>query len=162
LHPRLIFEFLALLALANGAPVLLNRVLGPRWSYPVDGGITLYDKQPLFGSSKTLRGILSSAIITTAGAMILGIPWTIGLLIGALAMAGDLVSSFTKRRLRLPPGGRATGIDQIPEALFPALACRIPLNLTLLDIAAIVAIFFVSEILLSIVFFKLHLRERPY
>ena len=162
MHTRVIFVFLALLACANGAPVLLNRVLGPRWSYPIDRGLILPDKHPLLGSSKTLRGLIASVIFTTIGALVLGIAWPLGVLISALAMAGDLFSSFCKRRLRLAPGSRATGLDQIPEALFPALACRGPLSLTALDIIAIVAIFFVGEMLLSVVFFKLHLRERPY
>jgi CDP-diglyceride synthetase len=162
LHTRVIFVFLALLALANGAPVLLNRILGPRWSYPVDRGLILPDSHPLFGSSKTLRGLIASVVITTISALILGIAWPLGVLVSALAMVGDLFSSFCKRRLHMVAGSRATGLDQIPEALFPAFACRGPLGLTALDIIAIVAIFLVGEMLLSIVFFKLHLRERPY
>jgi CDP-2,3-bis-(O-geranylgeranyl)-sn-glycerol synthase len=64
--------------------------------------------------------------------------------------------------MRLPAGGRATGLDQIPESLFPLLACRSALSLTVMDIASVVAIFFVGEILLSALFYKLRLRERPY
>ena len=35
-------------------------------------------------------------------------------------------------------------------------------DLTALDIAVGVAIFFIGEVLLSLLFYKLHLRERPY
>ena len=77
-------------------------------------------------------------------------------------MAGDLFSSFLKRRMHLLPSSRSTGLDQIPEALVPLLLCRHTLSLTALDIAVGVAIFFVGEVLLSVLFYKLHLRERPY
>jgi CDP-2,3-bis-(O-geranylgeranyl)-sn-glycerol synthase len=86
----------------------------------------------------------------------------IGLRVGAAAMAGDLLSSFVKRRLRLPSSGRASGLDQVPESLFPFLACLGALPLSALDIIAGVVVFFVGEILLSRLLFKLHLRDRPY
>ena len=54
------------------------------------------------------------------------------------------------------------GLDQIPESLFPLLACRQVLSLTALDIIIATAIFFVGEIVLSRVLFKLHVRDRPY
>jgi CDP-2,3-bis-(O-geranylgeranyl)-sn-glycerol synthase len=77
-------------------------------------------------------------------------------------MAGDLVSSFVKRRLDLAPSSRATGLDQIPESLFPLLACRAALALSVLDIAIGVATFFVGEVVLSLLLYKAHIRDRPY
>ena len=77
-------------------------------------------------------------------------------------MSGDLFSSFLKRRLRLTPSSRAIGIDQVPESLFPLLACRRALSLTVSDIAVIVVTFFISEILISRVLYKFGLRDRPY
>ena len=77
-------------------------------------------------------------------------------------MAGDLLSSFVKRRLALPPSSKATGLDQVPESLLPALACHGALVLTLADIALVVAVFFVGEIIFSRLFFHLGLRDRPY
>ena len=80
----------------------------------------------------------------------------------AVAMAGDLFSSFLKRRIRLQSADRATGLDQVPESLFPLLACRNWLSLTAVDIAVTVALFFIGEILVSRLLHKLHLRDRPY
>jgi hypothetical protein len=57
-------------------------------------------------------------------------------------MAGDLFSSFLKRRLNLPPSSPALGLDQVPESLFPLLACRYSLPLTPIDIVFGVGIFF--------------------
>jgi hypothetical protein len=82
--------------------------------------------------------------------------------IGSCKVYGDLFSSFFKRRMRSPAAGRATGLDQIPESLFPLPACRHTLPLTVLDIAVVVAIFFLGEVLLSLLFYKFHLRERRY
>jgi hypothetical protein len=157
-----ILRFLILLSLANGAPVIAKKLLGQRFARPLDGNVKFFDGRPLFGSSKTIRGILASMMATSAGAPLLGLDPAIGLLIAATAMAGDLFSSFVKRRLGLPPSSRATGLDQIPESLFPLLACRGPLGLSAADIAATAALFLIGEILLSRLLFKLRIRDRPY
>ena len=77
-------------------------------------------------------------------------------------MVGDLSSSFLKRRLRLPPSSRATGLDQVPESLFPLLLCRSMLTLTIADIAVGALLFFIGEVVLSRLLYKLHVRNRPY
>ncbi len=77
-------------------------------------------------------------------------------------MAGDLFSSFVKRRLNFPPSSQALGLDQVPESLFPLLACHDALSLMALDIALAVGIFFVGEIFLSRLLYKVHLRDEPY
>jgi CDP-archaeol synthase len=159
----LILQLVVLLAVANGTPVIVNKLLGRRWSFPLDGGASFVDGQPVLGASKTLRGILFAVLVTAASApLLLGLEWKVGVAIGGGAMAGDLFSSFLKRRMHLLPSSRSTGLDQIPEALVPLLLCRHTLSLTALDIAVGVAIFFVGEVLLSVLFYKLHLRERPY
>jgi CDP-2,3-bis-(O-geranylgeranyl)-sn-glycerol synthase len=103
-----------------------------------------------------------AVLVTTAGAPLIGLDWGIGALVGSLAMAGDLVSSFLKRRMALPPSSRASGLDQLPEALFPLLVCRNPLSLTIADIGVTAALFFIGEVLLSRVFYAFRLRDRPY
>ena len=77
-------------------------------------------------------------------------------------MAGDLFSSFLKRRLDLTPSSKAVGLDQVPESLLPLLVCRQALALTVLDVVVTTAIFFVGEVVLSRVLFRLHVRDRPY
>ncbi len=162
IHVVPLLQGLLLLTLANGAPVGAKLLLGDRFATPLDGGITLADGNPLFGGSKTIRGVASAILATTLGAAILGLGWDTGALIGALAMAGDLLSSFTKRRLGRPPSSRATGIDQIPEALLPLLLCRAALGLTLADVVVGVMVFLFGEIYGSRILFRLHLRDRPY
>ena len=153
---------LTLLVLANGTPVVAKKILGEHLAYPLDGGVQVVDGRPLLGRSKTIRGVVLAVLATTAGAPLIGLDWGIGALVGCLAMVGDLVSSCLKRRMALPPSSRASGLDQVPEALFPLLACRNPLSLTMVDIAAGVGLFFIGEVLLSRVFYALRLRDRPY
>ena len=157
-----VLQLLILLTLANGSPVVAKRIFGNFCSWPLDGNIKFVDGRPLFGPSKTVRGILVSIIVTSACAPLLGLTLKIGLVVATTAMAGDLFSSFLKRRLGLQPSSRAVGLDQIPKSLFPLLACRQVLSLTALDIVAGTAIFFVGEVVLSRVLFRLHVRDRPY
>jgi tellurite resistance protein TehA-like permease len=158
----LMLKLLVLLLLANGTPAVTAKALGGRWSYPIDGNREFVDGLPLFGPSKTIRGVVLAILVASGGAILLGLDWRIGAIIGALAMVGDLFSSFVKRRLGLRSGSPALGLDQVPEALFPLLACRIPLSLTAAAIASGVAIFFVGAVLLSRVLYAFDLRERPY
>jgi CDP-diglyceride synthetase len=151
-----------LLAVANGAPVIATRIFGQHFSHPLDHGFVYVDGRPLFGKSKTIRGIAVSILLTAISAPLVGLGWQIGFAVGSVAMAGDLFSSYVKRRMNLPPSSQATGLDQIPESLFPLLACRSALSLANLDIVTCVAIFFVGEVLLSQLLYKAHIRARPY
>lgn len=162
MQPLVILQLLILLLLANGTPVIAKRVWGQRFSYPLDGGVKFFDGQHILGPSKTVRGVLSSILVTSVCAPIVGLDWKIGVVVASTAMAGDLFSSFLKRRLRLPPSSRATGLDQVPESLFPLLSCRSMLALTAADIAAGVVLFFVGEIVLSRLLYKLGVRKHPY
>ena len=162
MHLLQIAQLLVLVTLANGTPIVAKKVFGPRFSFPLDAGTTFFDGQPLFGKSKTIRGILLSILLTTAGAPILGLDLTIGARVAIAAMAGDLLSSFLKRRLNLPSSCQALGLDQVPESLFPMLACRDALSLTIADIALGVGVFFVGELILSRFLFQIHLRDEPY
>jgi CDP-archaeol synthase len=162
MHYMALAQMLALLTLANGSPVFATRIFGGNYAVPLDGNARFIDGRPLLGRSKTIRGIVVSLLVTALGAILLGLQFWLGLLVASTAMAGDLFSSFLKRRLDLAPSSKATGLDQIPESLFPLFACRFVLSLTMLDIAVGCVIFFAGEILLSRLFFWLRLRDRPY
>ena len=124
--------------------------------------MAFFDGRPVFGPSKTVRGILVALLSATAGAPLMGLDPVIGLTVAGAAMAGDLFSSFVKRRLNLPPSSQALGLDQIPESLLPMLACRDALSLTAVDIALGVGVFFAGELVLSRLLFRAHLRDEPY
>ena len=162
MQPWLILQLLALLLLANGTPVIATKIFGARYSYPLDGNVNLADGRRLFGPAKTIRGVGLAILATMAGAPLIGLGWEIGAVVGGGAMAGDLLSSFCKRRLDLPPSSRASGLDQIPESLFPLLACGNLLPLTAAHMALCVLLFVVGEVLLSRVLYAWRLRDRPY
>jgi len=140
---------LVLLIVANGAPVLGKLFFGERLGDALDGGRRFGDGRPVLGPTKTIRGVLFSLAATAVAAALLGVAWEDGMLIGLLAMVGDLVSSFTKRRLGIPPSGRALVLDQIPESLLPLLVFRSVLDLSYFEVVLAVAAFFVFDLLLS-------------
>jgi CDP-2,3-bis-(O-geranylgeranyl)-sn-glycerol synthase len=92
----------------------------------------------------------------------MGFPFQLGIWIGSTAMLGDLFSSFIKRRLDVPSSGKATGLDQIPESLFPLLAVRVELGLDLSSVIGLVAAFVLVDLVLSRLLFQLHIRQKPY
>jgi CDP-2,3-bis-(O-geranylgeranyl)-sn-glycerol synthase len=148
-------KVLFLLTIANAAPFIGKMLLGDKMAIPIDRGLILKDGQPLFGKSKTIRGLVLALFATTISAPLVGLEFTTGAIISAAAMVGDLCSSFIKRRLRMPPGCTVIGLDQIPEALLPALVAKCVLPLTVLDVSATVLVFFVGNS-----FYRFFLRGR--
>ena len=158
----LIGRLVVLLAMANGAPVLAKKLMGNLFAAPLDCGMPFMDGRPLFGTSKTIRGIVLSVVTTSLGAPLVGLDWKLGALTATGAMVGDLFSSFVKRRLGLPPSSMAIGLDQIPESLIPLILCRLQLSVTAFDIAVGVTLFFIGELILSRLLFMAHVREQPF
>ena len=155
-------KLLFVIGLANGAPILAENLLQKAWNQPVDFGKTFFDGRPVFGVSKTWRGIIAAVFAASVGAMAVGFSPAIGFWLGAGAMAGDLFSSFMKRRLAIPSSGMALGLDQIPEALIPLLLVRPELELQPGQIILLTMLFLVIELSLSRVLFRLQIRKRPY
>src|SRR5262245_30413370 len=106
----LIFKIVFLLTIATGFPVIAEKLFGRLFNQPLNRGIVFVDRRPVFGNSKTIRGIILSLLAATATAPVLGFAWMCGLIVASAAMTGDLLSSFMKRRLRSPPSSRATGL----------------------------------------------------
>lgn len=155
-------ELLILVVAANSTPVLLARILGPRWAFPVDAGRRFIDGRRLLGDSKTWRGIAGAVAVTALLAPLLGYDALTGAIAGALAMLGDALSSFSKRRLGLQSSAQAPLLDQVPESLLPAIVLRAEFALSWLDVALVSIIFLVIEVVFSKVFYYLGVRKRPY
>lgn len=157
-----IFQALALLLLANGAPIIVNKLLGERWAQPIDNGFMLNDGQRLLGQTKTWRGFYAALCLTTLGALLFELNAWIGMAFGVLSMTGDLLSSFIKRRRAKVESSQARGFDTVPESLLPVWFLQSHLGLGLIEIALIVGFFFLIEEYLSPILYKLQLRKRPY
>ncbi len=157
-----IAQALILISAANGAPVIARKLFGERFAQPVDGGLLLPDRQPLFGLSKTWRGLVAAVASSAAIAPLLGLSFLLGAGFGALSIGADLLASFTKRRFGFTPSSRARFLDVFPEALLPLLVLHSALGLTKWDILITVLIFFVLEASISPLLYRLHIRNRPY
>ena len=155
-------QLLFLIIVANGAPIIGRWLVNGRWVTPIDGGAVFIDGLPLLGTSKTYRGVVFAILATPLAAIGIGLSWDIGLMVSISAMMGDCLSSFVKRRLNLPSSSMALGLDQIPESLLPLLGVWQQLFLTWEGIVATVAGFFLVEIGLSRILYKLHIRKHPY
>ncbi len=153
---------LLLLVVANGAPIIAAYLFGQRWAWRVDGGREFFDHQPLLGESKTWRGLIAAIVGCWAAALLMGHPGNLGVTFAAYAMLGDLLSSFVKRRLRVPASGKMTGLDQAPEAIFPLLMLRGELGLGLSDVILITVIFILLDQGLSWWLYRWKIRKRPY
>jgi CDP-diglyceride synthetase len=158
----LLLKLLGLLIIANGTPVIAKKIFRSRFSYPLDARIKFFDGRPLLGSSKTARGLILAIIATTLSAPLFGLSWEVGFNVALFAMLGDLLSSFIKRRLNMPPSSMAFGLDQIPESLFPMFVCQLTLGLTTKGMLSVVISFFILELLLSRILFGMGMRETPY
>jgi CDP-2,3-bis-(O-geranylgeranyl)-sn-glycerol synthase len=97
---------------------------------PIDLGRSLSDGQRFFGDGKTWRGLIGGTVSGAVLGLLLSLPfdllgssssWSYGfpaeafvasavLALGALL--GDLAGAFVKRRLHLPRGAKASGLDQ--------------------------------------------------
>lgn len=155
-------RLLLLLGVANIAPIAAKHLLGTRWNAPLDAGRRFIDGRPLLGPSKTLRGCVAAVACGALAAVPLRFSPGLGAVVGAMAMLGDALSSFVKRRRRIDSSGQSMGIDQVPEALLPLLVVRGALELSLLQIAAITLVFFALAIPCARLLFRIGLRDRPY
>jgi len=151
-----------LLLAANGAPILAERLLGGRGNWPIDGDAVFIDGRPLLGRSKTYRGVVTAVVVCAGIAWAAGLSVGVGLAFALYAMLGDLVSSFIKRRMGIPPSGQALGLDQFPEALLPLWLLRNELQLESSEVLMLALAFFVIELTLSRLLYRWHIRNRPY
>ncbi len=137
----IIIKITAFLLWVNFVPPLANIIWGERFNRPIDGSRLWFDQHPIFGPHKTIRGILVSLLGGMAAAPLLGVSLPTAAAATGLAMAGDLLSSFIKRRLNLPSGSNVSVLDQIFESLLPALFLKGYFQLSWLQILAILLCF---------------------
>jgi hypothetical protein len=134
--------FLMVMA-ANVAPWAAGRLLGTRWSAPLDCGMRLGDGTRLLGEHKTWRGVLASELGCAVLARLLGYSYGLGVAFATLSLTADAASSFAKRRLRLAPGTEVVALDQLPEALLPLLALGSTLGISVTQ-ALVIALLFLG------------------
>ncbi len=96
---------------ANGAPVIFG---GGR---SIDGDRKFLDGKPILGSHKTFRGFFAGLVIGTLVGLVEHVLFESSFLLGFVlslgALIGDLMDSFIKRRLDIPPGSPLPVVDQL-------------------------------------------------
>ncbi|WP_295452662.1 CDP-archaeol synthase [uncultured Thiodictyon sp.] len=149
-HWSPLISLLALLLVANGVPAVLAVLLSARPpARPLDGGRRLRDGHPVFGPSKTWRGLIAALVATPSVAWFWGLGWSLGLAIALGAMAGDLIASFIKRRLGLRSSASVPLLDHLPETLIPALLAKSVMGLHWLDLGVAAGAFVVLDLLFT-------------
>jgi CDP-2,3-bis-(O-geranylgeranyl)-sn-glycerol synthase len=135
---------------ANAIPVIFGG------GHPVDFGKIFWDGKPILGSHKTLRGFFSGLVVGTLVGFLqtllfqhvlfqydaqLRYDVLLGFMLSLGALVGDLVESFIKRRLDLPPGSSLPIADQLDFVvgafLFSLPVSPLPSLLTVLIILVI-------------------------
>lgn len=140
---------------ANVPPWAAGRAMPNRWTAPLDGGLRWSDGRRLLGGHKTWKGLLAGALGSGVTALFIGPGFAVGAAFGALSLAGDALSSLVKRRLDLAPGAEIPGLDQLPEALLPAVVLAGTLGLGPLEILASALAFLLLDLLATA------MRHRP-
>lgn len=157
-----ILEVILLILIANATPVLVSYFFDHEKSLSIDFGYKLNDQQYLFGESKTWRGLISSITMTGLISLYLNSNIWPGITIALLAMSGDLISSFIKRRLHKPASTKVTFLDQVPESLLPAFGAIYYYPLGLIHIIVISLSFTIIDILVSKILYQFGIRKKPY
>ena len=153
---------LMLIVVANASPILFRKLFKEKFNYAIDGGRVFFDGYRILGDGKTWQGLVAALLFTPVFALILSYSFLTGFLVGFYAMLGDSLSSFIKRRLGMHSSSMAPLLDQIPESLLPAIMLRHQFGLDWLSIFILIVIFFILELMLSYLFFKLGVRKHPY
>lgn len=148
---------------ANATPVVLGG------GAPIDGGKLFTDGRPIFGAGKTIRGFVAGLVAGSIVGVLQGAAMgqaytyiTLGLLLALGALVGDLLGSFTKRRLNIPRGGAAPVLDQLGFVVF-ALLLASPVMLPRWEVILIILLI-TPPIHLATNFsgYKLGFKSRPY
>jgi CDP-2,3-bis-(O-geranylgeranyl)-sn-glycerol synthase len=145
----LVHQLVLLLVIANATPVILSLLAGRHWNQPLDGNRQFLDRRPLLGPSKTIRGVLGSVLVTALLAPLFSLTVLEGAGFALLAMAGDVCSSFIKRRLDITPSRSVPFLDQLPETLLPLWGMQAALGADAREILLAVACFIVIDLLLT-------------
>jgi len=125
----------------NFLPPLANLIWKESFNIPLDFNKLWLDGQPLFGSHKTVRGILTSVLGSLLFLPLFDLKWLLVCIAAFLAMTGDLLSSFIKRRLKYESGKPVIVLDQFFEGFFPTIFLANYLNLSWWQVLTIIILF---------------------
>lgn len=126
------------------------------------------------GEHKTVAGFflgVAAGVAATAAQCVIDAPFSLidyrrwfllGLLFGVGAMTGDALKSFVKRRLRIAPGARWVPFDQIDFVIGALLLVGPWASLRWQDVAIILALSFVADVLVNQAAFRCGIKDSPW
>ncbi len=138
---------------------------------PLDLGKNFIDGKRIFGDHKTIRGLLAGILCgILTGIFLLPFVPNASLidnlkrstLLSIGTHVGDLLGSFIKRRIDIPPGGSFPVIDQI-GFLLTALFITIPFYpLPFTHILLLIVLTLVLHPATNLIAYLIGLKDRPY
>lgn len=167
--------------MANMAPIIAAHLPVLRTlDFPLDGYATVR-KRRVFGSHKTVRGLLSgtimglltvfcqvwlyAAIPVIPSFVVVDYstlnPWFLGLLMSLGALMGDAIRSFFKRQLDIAPGQSWFPFDQVDYVLGGIVFTAWYIQLTLQQYVLLFCIWFLLHPIATFIGYHLQLKERP-
>ncbi|HET8851972.1 MAG TPA: CDP-archaeol synthase [Ktedonobacteraceae bacterium] len=167
--------------LANMTPIFAAKLpYIRRWSFPLDGYTTFRGKR-VFGSHKTIRGVLSGMLIgiltvylqvyvyvhvplvrTFVSLDYAAIqPLLFGILASGGALAGDALRSFFKRQLGITPGKSWFPFDQLDYVIGGIVLMAVYVRLTFLQYLLLCLIWFLLHPLATFIGYVLKLKDSP-
>ncbi|EZQ02404.1 CDP-2,3-bis-(O-geranylgeranyl)-sn-glycerol synthase [Candidatus Acidianus copahuensis] len=135
---------------------------------PIDRRKNFNDGRRILGDGKTFEGLLVGVTFgTTLGGIIsrfLGIDWIFySAIISASALFGDMLGAFIKRRLNIPRGGRALGLDQLDFILGASLAIfGLRISVTIYQFLFVAFVAFILHILTNYIAYRLKIKSVPW
>jgi uncharacterized protein len=154
-------KLLSLLWLVNFTPPLLSFFFDKKFNLPVDLNKTCIDQKPFLGPHKTWRGLFGALFCGSLLAFLWDFTLWVGFFTALLSMLGDLLSSFTKRRLDKPSGRNFPVLDQFFEGALPFLLLSPYFNIGFFRTALLIIIFCIGSYIGS-VFYKDILLRKPF
>jgi CDP-2,3-bis-(O-geranylgeranyl)-sn-glycerol synthase len=161
---------------ANMAPVFAA-ILIPSWDTPVDFGCSFRGTR-FFGSHKTWRGLIAGLIAGSVTFIIQRVTyehvalvqhysyfeydttsWMMGAWMGAGALTGDLIKSFVKRGLRVPPGQPCFPFDQLDWLIGTVLFTFPFIRFTSGVVAEIILVGFFLHLIANLIGYALGLKR---
>lgn len=166
------FEVLTnlVLGLLYYLPAFVANGSGPfvKFGTPIDMGKNFFDGRRILGDGKTLEGLLVAVTFgTTIGVVIskfLGAEWVlVSSLESLFAMLGDMAGAFIKRRLNIPRGGKAWGLDQLDFVIGATIGLLLSgIRVSVFQLLFVALIAFGMHVFTNNVAYRLKIKSVPW
>ncbi len=162
---------------SNGLAAVVPKAL--QRTTPIDMGRMFIDGRRIFGDGKTVEGFVFGSLLgfllslllykTLAPALLTSchncyvpdVPTT--LILCVLALSGDLLGSFIKRRIGLPRGAPAPLLDQLNFIMFPLVYLYLMTSIVTAEFVAICVLLTLTlHLLANLLAYKLHIKSVPW